>query len=156
MAQEQSRSPPPAEAAAVKTGETSPPITLRRSSRVRKRPSDQNEDAEDVKGASTTSFATPSAQRNPKRRATPEAFDVPDNLLEASLAPWKENEQSECASWVEVESDPVSRASFARRQRVLLIRRQALFTAILSLLGVKGARIEEVLSVDEDSLMALS
>jgi hypothetical protein len=33
--------------------------------------------------------------------------------------------------------------------------RQAFFTAILGLLGVKGARIEEVLSVDEESLAAL-
>jgi ubiquitin carboxyl-terminal hydrolase L5 len=36
-----------------------------------------------------------------------------------------------------------------------LTARQAFFTAILGLLGVKGARIEEVLSVDEDTLATL-
>jgi hypothetical protein len=38
---------------------------------------------------------------------------------------------------------------------LLLTTTQAFFTGILGLLGVKGAKIEEVLSVDEDSLAAL-
>ncbi|KAL1837577.1 hypothetical protein VTJ49DRAFT_3637 [Mycothermus thermophilus] len=81
---------------------------------------------------------TPAPRRqNLKRKAAPEHFDLPDELLEASLGPWKENEPAEWPSWIEVESDP------------------AFFTAILHRLGIKGALIEEVLSVDEDSLAAL-
>ncbi|KAK4124149.1 cysteine proteinase [Parathielavia appendiculata] len=124
---------------ALTNGENGSPTGLRRSGRVRnlKRPSDPSEDADYTDGPSTNSPAPRSSRRESKRRASPEAFEVPENLLEASLGPWKENEQSEWASWVELESDP------------------AFFTAILGLLGVMGARIEEVLSVDEDSLAAL-
>ncbi|KAK3305531.1 uncharacterized protein B0T15DRAFT_493689 [Chaetomium strumarium] len=117
--------------------EANPPVTLRRSGRVRRRPSDHIDNgAQESRGPATTSSST-SARRNPKRKAAPETFDVPDNLLEASLAPWKENELTEWEGWTELESDP------------------AFFTLVLGLLGVKGARIVEALSVDEDSLAAL-
>jgi ubiquitin carboxyl-terminal hydrolase L5 len=79
---------------------------------------------------------------------------VPDNLLEASLAPWKENELAEWGGWTELESDPVSLNSLLGARCVLIVR-QAFFTLVLGLLGVKGARIVEALSVDEDSLAAL-
>ncbi|KAK4099885.1 cysteine proteinase [Parathielavia hyrcaniae] len=121
-------------------GENGSPPGLRRSGRARKskRPSDPSEDGDYYENLpSTTSPAPRSSLRPAKRRASPEAFEVPEHLLEASLGPWKEKEQSEWASWVELESDPV------------------FFTAILGLLGVKGARIEEVLSADENSLAAL-
>ncbi|KAL2139851.1 hypothetical protein VTI28DRAFT_4614 [Corynascus sepedonium] len=112
-------------------------LPLRRSGRARKRPSNHGEDADYENGRIATSSASSESQQNRKRRVAPSGFDVPDNLLEASLGPWKENEQSEWPSWIELESDP------------------AFFTAILGLLGVKGARIEEVLSVDEDTLATL-
>ncbi|KAL2134600.1 hypothetical protein VTI74DRAFT_11342 [Chaetomium olivicolor] len=115
-----------------------PALPLRRSGRMRKRPSSYSEDADyREEKQSIASQSSPKTRRNPKRKVAPETFDVPDHLLEASLAPWRDNEQSEWPSWVELESDP------------------AFFTAILGLLGVKGARIEEVLSVDEDSLATL-
>ncbi|KAH6844845.1 ubiquitin thiolesterase-like protein [Chaetomium sp. MPI-CAGE-AT-0009] len=113
------------------------PLPLRRSGRARKRPSDYTEDADYSKEPSATLPPSADTRRNPKRRAAPEAFNLPDNLLETSLGPWKENEQVEWASWIELESDP------------------AFFTAILGRIGVKGAKIEEVLSVDEDTLATL-
>lgn len=52
---------------------------------------------------------SPTARRQTrKRKAEPEErFEIPGNLLEASLGPWKENEPAEWPSWIEVESDPV-------------------------------------------------
>ncbi|KAJ4291545.1 hypothetical protein N0V88_006142 [Collariella sp. IMI 366227] len=111
-------------------------LPVRRSGRVCKRPHSYDTNSPQ-KNPSAAPQPAPETRRNPKRKAAPESFDVPDNLLEASLGPWKEHEQSEWPSWVELESDP------------------AFFTAILGQLGVKGARIEEVLSVDEDSLAML-
>ncbi|KAK4156814.1 hypothetical protein C8A00DRAFT_40720 [Chaetomidium leptoderma] len=122
---------------ALGNGDQGPSLPVRRSGRVRKRPSNHSENADYETKPSTRSPVSGETRRNAKRKAAPEVFDVPDNLLEASLGPWGENEQSEWPSWIELESDP------------------AFFTAILGLLGVKGARIEEVLSVDEDSLAAL-
>lgn len=87
------------------------PLPLRRSGRPRKRRSDHSEDADYNKEPLATLRPSTETRRNPKRRAAPEAFDMPDNLLEASLGPWKENEQAEWASWIELESDPV-RSSF--------------------------------------------
>ncbi|KAL2194540.1 ubiquitin thiolesterase-like protein [Corynascus similis CBS 632.67] len=118
-------------------GDAASSLPLRRSGRARKRPSSHGEDADYENGRIATSSASSESQQNRKRRVAPSGFDVPDNLLETSLGPWKENEQSEWPSWIELESDP------------------AFFTAILGLLGVKGARIEEVLSVDEDTLATL-
>lgn len=110
MAQTQTENVPNGVAAPERNGGTGSPLPLRRSGRARKRPSDQSEDADYNKESSTTSPPSTETRRNPKRRAAPEAFDVPDNLLEASLGPWKENEQAEWASWIELESDPVRSA----------------------------------------------
>jgi ubiquitin carboxyl-terminal hydrolase L5 len=107
MAQEQGVSPPNGEAA-FKNGDAGSPLPLRRSGRARKRPSTHSEDADYENAPSATSPASTDTRRNPKRRAAPDAFDVPDNLLEASLGPWKDNEQAEWANWIELESDPVS------------------------------------------------
>ncbi|KAK3951580.1 hypothetical protein QBC32DRAFT_392159 [Pseudoneurospora amorphoporcata] len=76
-------------------------------------------------------------RRNAKRKAAPEIFDVPVNVLEASLGPWQENELKEWPSWTDVESDPV------------------FFNRILGLLGIREAKVREVLSVDEESLLHL-
>ncbi|GAB1317245.1 Ubiquitin carboxyl-terminal hydrolase [Madurella fahalii] len=108
--------------------------TLRRSGRTRKKPAGFGDDPGGPSAAPTSSAT---ARRNPKRKVAPEMFDMPDDLLEASLGPWKENEQSEWPSWTELESDP------------------AFFTAIMAQIGVKGAKIEEVLSVEADSLATL-
>jgi len=90
---------------------------------------------------------TPSdpANRRPlKRKAAevPEAsaslsadFELPENLLDASLQPWKENELEEWPSWVEVESEPV----FFRR--------------ILGLLGVKNIKVDEMSELDSASFL---
>ncbi|KAK3348091.1 hypothetical protein B0H65DRAFT_422582 [Neurospora tetraspora] len=61
-------------------------------------------------------------RRNAKRKAAPEVFDVPVNVLEASLGPWQENELTEWPSWTDVESDPV------------------FFNRILRLLGIREAK----------------
>ena len=92
----------------VENGNKSSPLPLRRSGRARKRPSDQSEPADPEVVPSTTSPVSTENRRNQKRKAAPESFDIPDDLLEASLGPWGENEQSEWPSWIELESDPVS------------------------------------------------
>jgi ubiquitin carboxyl-terminal hydrolase L5 len=94
-------------------------LPLRRSVRSRKRPSNYSEDADADTDADADQqhgqlVAPPSptdTRRSTKRRVAPETFDVPENLLEASLAPWEDDEQDEWAGWVELESDPVSAAS---------------------------------------------
>jgi len=91
-------------------------LSLRRSGRVRNRPgynelnSPQGQTTQEPQQEAP---ASPSVRRNPKRKAAPEVFDIPDNLLETSLGPWKEGEQAEWPSWVELESDPVSRSLHA-------------------------------------------
>ncbi|KAK4108198.1 cysteine proteinase [Canariomyces notabilis] len=110
-----------------------PLLPVRRSSRVRKQPVAFADDVQQPSISPTSA----TVRRNPKRKAAPEVFDIPDNLLEASLGPWKEDEQSEWPSWTELESDP------------------AFFTAIMAQIGVKGAKIEEVLSVEGDFLASL-
>jgi ubiquitin carboxyl-terminal hydrolase L5 len=154
MAQDQAPSAPNGETPVSNSNEGSS-LPLRRSGRTRKRHSDHSEDADYERGPTVAPGSTDNTRRNPKRRAAPEHFNIPDNLLEASLGPWKENEQAEWASWTELESDPVRFTPTFRPPRRALMTRQAFFTAILGLLGVKGARIEEVLSVDEESLAAL-
>ena len=97
------------------------------------------------------------ARRNPKRKSAPEIVDVPENLIEASLGPWEEDEQAEWPSWTELESDPVSKISLGCIYIcvALLTTSQALFNGVLGLLGITGAKIEEVLSVDKDYLAQL-
>jgi ubiquitin carboxyl-terminal hydrolase L5 len=107
MAQDRALSAANGEAAVENSNEGSS-LPLRRSGRTRKRPSDHSEDADyEREPEAMAPGSTDSTRRNPKRRAAPEHFDIPDNLLEASLGPWKENEQAEWASWTELESDPV-------------------------------------------------
>ncbi|KAK4240753.1 hypothetical protein C8A03DRAFT_41770 [Achaetomium macrosporum] len=136
MAEEQKPANPSGETGSG-GGEANPPVTLRRSGRVRRRPSNHSDNCAQENRVPVASSASTGARRNPKRKAAPETFDVSDNLLEASLAPWKQNELTEWGGWTDLESDP------------------AFFTLILGLLGVKGARIVEALSVDEHSLAAL-
>lgn len=93
---------------APESGEAASSLPLRRSDRTRKRPSGHSEDADYENGNVVAASVLSNSRRNPKRRAAPEAFDVPERLLEASLGPWKDNEQAEWPSWVELESDPVS------------------------------------------------
>ncbi|KAK3346274.1 ubiquitin thiolesterase-like protein [Lasiosphaeria hispida] len=126
------------------SGENNAPATLRRSGRARKPPpllygDDVDADSRPSASTSPTVALQPAgpSRRNPKRKAAPEVFDVPENLLEASLGPWEQDEQDEWPSWTEMESDP------------------AFFNGILGLLGVRGAKSEELFSVDEDSLASL-
>lgn len=116
MTQDQSPSAPNGEAVVGNgKGNESSSLPLRRSGRTRKRPSDHSEDVDYETGPATIPpGSTDSSRRNPKRRAAPDQFDIPDNLLEASLGPWKENEKAEWASWIELESDPVCFLSFFR------------------------------------------
>lgn len=76
-------------------------------------------------------------RRNPKRKAAPEIFDIPDDLLEAALAPVSPEELKEWEGWSELESDP------------------SFFNVIIRDLGVKDVKIQELFSVDEDSLAIL-
>jgi hypothetical protein len=87
-------------------------LPLRRSGRVRKPPGYSKLDSpkDKTQASQQEAPASPSVRRNPKRKSVPEVFDIPENLLETSLGPWKENEQTEWPSWVELESDPVSQS----------------------------------------------
>lgn len=76
-------------------------------------------------------------RKNPKRKAAPEVFDLPDDLLDRSVAPVGSDELDEWEAWVELESDP------------------AFFNVILQDLGVKDVKIQELFSVDEGSLSIL-
>ncbi len=91
----------------VENGNLGSPLPLRRSGRARKRPSDQSEIADPEAVPAIASPVSAYNRRNQKRKAAPETFDIPDDLLDASLGPWGENEQSEWPSWIELESDPV-------------------------------------------------
>jgi ubiquitin carboxyl-terminal hydrolase L5 len=54
-------------------------------------------------------------RRNPKRKAAEAAvenFDLPENILDESLAPLRPNEQDEWHSWIEIESEPVGADHF--------------------------------------------
>lgn len=114
---------PPRDLETVETDLSASPLTLRRSGRARKRPAEYDDDADYQNGTSANNInnnssssntnnanadASTSTRRNTKRRATPEAFNVPENLLEASLGPWQEGEPAEWNSWIELESDPVN------------------------------------------------
>jgi len=97
---------------AVDSASTTAAITpLRRSGRVRKPVAgyglEQSVSPRSTPGPVAPPVASASARRNPKRKAAPEVFDIPEKLLESSVGPWKEEEQAEWASWTEVESDPV-------------------------------------------------
>jgi hypothetical protein len=91
----------------------STPSTLRRSGRARKPPNLMMAGAQyemETKKSPTerlSDHGINATRRNPKRKAAPEIFDLPNDLLEASLAPIRPEEQSEWDSWVELESDPV-------------------------------------------------
>ncbi len=94
-------------------GDDSSGPVLRRSGRARKTAmffGDEDPETQPTpsKSPSTELQLSMSTRRNPKRKAAPREFDLPDNMLEASLDPWEENEQNEWHSWTELESDPVS------------------------------------------------
>lgn len=52
-------------------------------------------------------------RRNPARKAAPKAgeeYNLPDNLLEETVAAIKDEESADWQGWVELESEPVSRS----------------------------------------------
>ncbi|KAK4161666.1 ubiquitin carboxyl-terminal hydrolase [Cladorrhinum sp. PSN259] len=69
--------------------------------------------------------------------AEEEQFDLPDSLLEAALAPWKDNELAQCPGWVELESEP------------------QFLSEIMNAWGVTGAIVQELWSVDQEELSRL-
>jgi len=94
------------------TDETStlPAPGPRRSGRARKQTGlfGAQDVAKEATPAKTSLTQPAQTRRNPKRKAAPGVFDVPDDLLEASLGPWDENEKADWPSWTDVESDPVN------------------------------------------------
>ncbi|KAK0714352.1 hypothetical protein B0T21DRAFT_387073 [Apiosordaria backusii] len=105
--------------------------TLRRSSRVRKKPAAFDDNTRKLPPPMPTKRKASPALDNPKLEDPELPEHVANDIIAASLEPWKENELEEWDGWAEVESNP------------------QLFTAILRKLGVKDARIEDVLSIDE-------
>ena len=80
----------------------------------------------------------PPVRRAPKRKAAEQARscydDIPETIVEDSLAPIKPEERELWNHWVELESDP------------------AFFTFILKELGVKDVKVMEVFSLDDEML----
>jgi ubiquitin carboxyl-terminal hydrolase L5 len=123
------------------------PPTVRRSGRARRPPANFTEkgnanNQDEIQTSPTFAKsvqkgAAEEQRRNPKRKAAPEVFDLPDDLLDKALAPMEPDELDEWEAWVELESDP------------------AFFNVILQDLGVKDVKIQELFSVDEGSLAIL-
>lgn len=122
-----------------------PTASLRRSGRARKPPSllltDDKDDHAELKKSPTARLSATAAweepRRVPKRKAAPETFEIPADLLGESLAPIRSDEQADWDSWVELESDP------------------AFFNGIIRDLGVQDAKIQELFSLDESGLNLL-
>ncbi|KAK4187838.1 hypothetical protein QBC35DRAFT_383908 [Podospora australis] len=117
----------------IETPETSG-SSVRRSGRVRKKPlvfdgEEQREEAQQTR--------KPLPADKPKKRKAPLEFDLPDNLLEESLQPWKKNERLEWDNWMELESDP------------------DFFNIILRQYGIRGVSFEEILGIDELAIASL-
>lgn len=125
--------------------EDEPPTTLRRSGRARRpgniKLTEVADDADELAASPTYAKSVKAAadetRRNPKRRAAPEIFDIPEEILEEALKPMADGEVEDWQGWVEFESDP------------------AFFNVILQDLGVKDVKIQEVFSLDEGSLSFL-
>ncbi|KAB5526290.1 ubiquitin carboxyl-terminal hydrolase, family 1, partial [Coniochaeta sp. 2T2.1] len=118
------------------------PATVRRSGRARKAPTkilpgERDNDRDDKSPTYAKSVAKDEQRRNVKRKAAPEVFDVPDDIIDKALSPMQPDELDEWDAWVELESDP------------------AFFNLILQHLGVKDVKIQELFSVDEGSLSIL-
>lgn len=128
----------------VNADEEAPP-TVRRSGRARRPPpilTEQSNGQDSIKSSPTLSKSVQRGgvdeqRRNPKRKAAPEVFDLPNDLLDKALAPMSPTELDEWDAWVELESDP------------------AFFSLILQDLGVKDVKIQELFSLDEGSLAIL-
>ncbi|KAK4464259.1 hypothetical protein QBC42DRAFT_50851 [Cladorrhinum samala] len=123
---------------------------VRRSGRVRKKPAafqggvdTPTEKSTKSRSASSASHqnlkfkSTSNSKEEEEEEGEEEAFDLPGNLLEASLAPWEEGELAECRGWTDFESDP------------------AFMREIMSALGVERVNVQELLSVDEESFASL-
>lgn len=133
------------------TPEDGTPPAVRRSGRARRPPASLITDLTDKANARDETSASPTVaksahksaaedqgyRRNAKRKAAPEIFDVPDDLLDKALAPMEPDELDEWEAWVELESDP------------------AFFNVILKDLGVQHVKMQELFSVDEGSLSIL-
>lgn len=118
------------------------PPTLRRSGRARKVKARDlhmgDADSEDeITSSPTFQKYEARPRRNPKRKAAPEVFDLPVEMLAAALAPVRPEELQDWEGWIELESDP------------------SFFNVILRDLGVKDVKIQELFSVDEGSLAIL-
>jgi ubiquitin carboxyl-terminal hydrolase L5 len=119
--------------------------TVRRSVRARRPPAiliERDNTNHDIKSSPTFAksvqkSAADEQRRNPKRKAAPDLFDLPDDLLDEAMAPMTPDEMGEWEAWVELESDP------------------AFFNVILQDLGVKDVKIQELFGVDEGSLAIL-
>ena len=118
--------------------------TVRRSGRARKAPTnilpgERAHSLDEIKSSpiSAKSVAKDEPRRNAKRKAAPEVFDVPDDILDKALSPVAPEDLNEWDAWVELESDP------------------AFFNLILQHLGAKDVKIQELFSVDEGSLSIL-
>lgn len=143
-------------------------VGLRRSGRARKRPADLQDEHED--GAATEEGDRPPPAKKPKtpprrnaRRAAAVAqavYDIPqlDEIHEKAFAPLSPEDLKRWRGWTDFESEPVSVSAAPRPLRVqfsLADVVQSFFSRILCELGVKDAKIQEMLSLDESAFDVL-
>ncbi|OAR00631.1 hypothetical protein LLEC1_02006 [Akanthomyces lecanii] len=85
---------------------------------------------------SQSDLASSEKRRNPKRKAAapPQSHVLPDNLLEEAMKPLTSDDIGEWDGWIELESEP------------------AFFNMILKDLGVKDVKVQELFTLDQDSL----
>lgn len=97
-------------------------------------------------------------KRNPKRKATEAVVTqsrLSEDTLKEALAPVTMEDIRQWTGWCELESEPVF-PSFAPSNRAAsLTAWQAFFNAILRDCGVQDVKIQELFSLDEDSLQLL-
>ncbi|KAM0667873.1 hypothetical protein MY8738_007359 [Beauveria namnaoensis] len=90
----------------------------------------------DPRTMSLSDSATSHKRRNPKRKAAapPQSHALPDNLLEEALKPLTPDDIEDWDGWIELESEP------------------AFFNIILSDLGIKDVKVQELFTLDQESL----
>ncbi|KAM3508192.1 hypothetical protein MY10362_001325 [Beauveria mimosiformis] len=93
----------------------------------------------DPRTMSLSDSATSNKRRNPKRKAAapPQSHVLPDNLLEEALKPLTPDDIEDWDGWIELESEP------------------AFFNIILRDLGIQDVKVQELFTLDQESLDTL-
>lgn len=90
-----------------------------------------------------------------KRRMThPDDSNILGSSLESSKTPVRDDDGTEWKGFCEIESEPVCLTLLQRDTRFILLS-QALFNVMLYNFGVRGVKVQEVVSLDTEMLAQL-